>query len=276
MPSDSLRKTLDAIKNFAESISKHYESQKGQIKTPLEVHGNIEAGLPKEISEYYKSEQADRPTKNLRDKYRFRLEIGGIVLALVIAIATVCTLKIFNGQLGEMRSQTTAIQGQMRLEQRPWIKIESGPINIKQGFPLSTTFTFTNTGQSPASHISGELVLDVFPDGQTFPLQRTCGVLLATGILFRDGKLVQPVISQRMSSDGKMCDPKPLSPEDGKGAQNGLYFFAAGARVTYDDEFGVHHWTQYCQWFGIPPHSYRAQSCTAFNATDTNILGDNK
>ena len=79
------------------------------------------------------------------------MEFVGVIIALVIAVLTLCSLFIFNGQLNEMRRQT-------EVSERPWLSVEAKPnsgltfVN-KQQPVVAIKFSIKNVGKSIAKNI---------------------------------------------------------------------------------------------------------------------------
>jgi hypothetical protein len=149
-----------AIKEHTESVTKYQQSEESQRQQLAETEINTAVRLPAEVTEYYHSEQGERPVKNLRENVRIILEIGAVVAAFALAGITLFTLHTFNRQLTQMKEQTKtlsqqaaqsaqdsrqqlelsrkqvvaaqgsvkAIEGQTRQDQRSWIKFEIGKL----------------------------------------------------------------------------------------------------------------------------------------------------
>jgi len=112
-----------ALNRLTETISEYEQSKSAQKKPETDTVPKVEVGLPPEITEYCRSEQADRRIKNKRDKIRIRLEVTGILVALAIAYLTFRSLIVFNGQLIVMKQQT-------EISERPWLSVEPKPIRL--------------------------------------------------------------------------------------------------------------------------------------------------
>jgi hypothetical protein len=216
MPDDSVSTWLaaihKAIKEHAEAVEKYQQSEVSQRQQQAEAEVKTVVRLPIEVSEYYRSEQRDRPISTRRDTVRLILEIVGVVLALAIAVLTLCSLFIFNGQLRQMQQaneasevesriarrharqelrvaqqqakaaqdSAKAIEGQTFQSERPWVAVSIAPASdfqydeVRGGF-LTLKFTLTNVGHSLAKYTS---VWTDLPMNEKWPesMKRICAI----------------------------------------------------------------------------------------------------
>jgi hypothetical protein len=61
-----------------------------------------------------------------------------------------------------------------------------------------------------------------------------------------------------------------LSKEELTSLKAGDTYVAAHGKVTYDDVYGVPHWSQICSWTPYARGGYNALSCTKYNTVDKN------
>jgi hypothetical protein len=151
-----VKKSLDRL---VETISESQQSKSAQGKPETQTESKTVVRLPVEVTEYYRSAQSDRPKQNRRDRLRLRLEIIGVILASAIAVSTLCSLFIFNGQLKEMQRAT-------EISERPWLSVEAAPVNglvfvNGEQAVLKLNLSIKNVGKSIAK--------DVQTDAKMFP-----------------------------------------------------------------------------------------------------------
>lgn len=152
-----VKKSLDRL---VETISEYQQS-----KPETQAESKVIVGLPVEITEYYRSKQSAPPIQGRRDKLRLGLEVLGVFLALAIAVFTLCSLFIFNGQLREMRRQT-------EISERPWLSVQIKPqiLNFVNGSQavLGVKISMTNVGKSIAKNI--RVSVKLFPTNPSLPI----------------------------------------------------------------------------------------------------------
>lgn len=110
-----------AINGHAESLARYQRSEAHQRQHEPQAEVKSVVRLPVEVTEYYRSEQGERRVKGRKEKIRLLMEALGLVFALSLAVLTLCTLKVFNGQLAEMKKQTKSAQQFFRTGNRPYI-----------------------------------------------------------------------------------------------------------------------------------------------------------
>jgi hypothetical protein len=172
-----IQKTLQTL---VESIDEQQQTERARDEQKP-VHADV--GLPIEISEYYRSEQTERPEKNFRERLRMSLEIAGVILAAALALLTLFTLRVFRKQLWEAQNQTavfrqqadqakqdaaaqlsvakdalTAEQERFVNEQRPYVWsgiTEPNQPAMAPDQPVYWNWHYTNYGKTPAVGAAG-------------------------------------------------------------------------------------------------------------------------
>lgn len=104
-----IKQVLDRL---VEAITEYQQANQAKEKEKLDTEVKAVVRLPVEITKYYESEERERPKTSNRDKIRMYLEIAGVAAAVGLAVITLCTLRVFNEQLVEMRKQTTTLSHQ--------------------------------------------------------------------------------------------------------------------------------------------------------------------
>lgn len=215
-------------------------------------------------------------------------------------------LSILEGQLTEQQKSTQAVTSQMRQDQRPWLRVEFAPtagasndptrpqasLRLATGQPIhGITIRIRNSGKTPAEVVTADFVIQIatinnamrFPPEPGLrrrlhrgdrPPDQAVGDSLAdpnvlinhieTGVIFPDSFAERELVRQRM--DQQRLVDIPLSFDEGLAMLNGALMYVTG-RVEYIDEFGTHHWTDFCRALSDAPENSR---CAKYNAVDSN------
>lgn len=240
--------------------------------------------------------------------------------ALLFAVGAV-TLRVFYRQFGEMQAQTSilssqaqqaatdsiesakkvekqlavadkqakaaqdsvkAIQRQMRVDQRPWIRpftTNTADINLVDNQPISITFRYRNLGKTPAKAIRGAIFIEVVKREEPpklvefFTTRRPVIApdrdfyMTATGILFPDGIMESP-ISRTRPKPGGGSEEAPLTPTEHADLMAGRSYIAIHGAIGYVDVFDVFHWTRFCSWHSYAQGVFASGKCASYNAVD--------
>jgi uncharacterized repeat protein (TIGR01451 family) len=156
----------------------------------------------------------------------------------------------------------------LALPDKPGSDISS--VHADVGQPMTYPLGIKNTGKTPARNMIAKIFLDIIDSDQEPPLSRVADAtyergIITAGILFPDSDIKQPII--RPTQDGKA---RLTTDSEVKALQEGKAYIAIYGIITYDDVFGVHHWTKFCKWQGVPNSTYHASQCTAYNSVDGN------
>lgn len=168
-----------------------------------------------------------------------------------------------------------AIQRQMRVDQRPWIKLSANfaTFAVKVGDTIKASTSFQETGKTAAMEIMAEWVIDLVDDGTTlkFPF-KVPRAFYTTGVLYpSDPQVTQDVFWLTYDpKDKTKTIIRTFTVDDVKKLNDGAAFIIVYGRVRYVDGFHIHHWTHYCSWTFSKPGSYHASQCPAYNRVDKN------
>jgi hypothetical protein len=80
----SLSQIKTDFQKFIETTTKYQQSAETDRQKSV---ADPTVRLPVEISEYYRSEQSERPKNDFRENLKIGLEFAGVFLALVVAIS---------------------------------------------------------------------------------------------------------------------------------------------------------------------------------------------
>ncbi|HTB93086.1 MAG TPA: hypothetical protein VK728_09670 [Candidatus Sulfotelmatobacter sp.] len=159
-----------AIKEHTEAAKKNQQANARERQQQAQSEAKTVVRLPVEVTEYYRSEQSDRPIQNRRDGIRLWLEIIGVIVGLAIAAFTLGSLFIFDGQLKEMKRQT-------EISERPWLSIEPKPIWLN--------WVDNPTGKQPVlvlrlsvKNVGKSIAKDIQIDAKMFPTKAGMPVAL--------------------------------------------------------------------------------------------------
>jgi hypothetical protein len=186
-------------------------------------------------------------------------------------------LTIARQQAKAAQDGVTAIQRQMRLDQRPWLRLratgDAGNVDI--GREITSAVTLQNTGKTAALSVLSELVIEKVMNGSklTFPYIRPRNRLHAGAI--HPGDPAIPQRAQWLKDDPQHRGgtiPRTLTADDVRDFAEGKAFLVIYGRVAYKDEFGINHWTHFCDWTTAEQKAkYYANACTAYNSVDKNF-----
>jgi hypothetical protein len=172
-------------------------------------------------------------------------------------------------------------------DERAWVEIKWSPDNgddpghshlaVAPGSPASSPLKIMNIGKTAAKNISEADYVELrgFSDEVNLSCVDTpqiCPHLTSTtGIMFPSTHI--DVVATRMTN-GR--EPRITTLEEANAWMKGQVYIAVFGKVTYDDVFGVNHWTKFCFWGNsdITPLNTisvsASRSCTAYNAVDDN------
>lgn len=181
-------------------------------------------------------------------------------------------------------NQAIAMNGQldqMQLDERPWIKITWDPNVLHVGSAKMLMLHFTNTGKTPALNPDANVAMKGVKYGEkTFDFGGNLPTTdIHTGVIFPDPKGIDYMISRLkiLPFENITVIPPPLDPitEPEMDAYNAnKMYFVVFARVTYNDQSGGKHWTQFCIYIAkdndLMPGEPAAENCVAYNAVDSN------
>jgi hypothetical protein len=259
-----LKAIHQTMQKYAEAAARHQEAEAGAAQRQAEAEATREVRLPVEITNYYQAEGHDRDGKEKREKFRTGLEFAGVIVASILAIATLCTLWVFYEQLCAMRKgnadaqkaaqaeiaaakdNVAAVRTQMRQDERAWIDVHYEIGQFVENKPLTMYVTISDTGKTPAEHIDGRFFVEKVMAGQN-PRFGTVGTIFGSGILFpsepmRDVPLQSAITNTRTLK----VTPIRMTSTDASDYLSGKALMVLHGEIRYDDVFGVHHWLRVC------------------------------
>jgi len=212
-------------------------------------------------------------------------------------------LDLVRQQVAAAQNSARAIQRQMRVDQRPRIKVElvggepapgagpkdtqPGTLNIFPDKPWNLKVRFTNTGKTAAQNLSGaisiQLVakgkkpyipkhkLTIVLDGQSsnskFPAIPAQG--FQASLVYAGDSFEGYYDRVRVTGDGKIVS-SPLSFPEGVGLSNKSMYLVIWGEVTYMDVFGFEHWTRFCGGTDVEGGSIPSKRCASYSSVDSN------
>ncbi|MBZ5562341.1 MAG: hypothetical protein LAP13_07960 [Acidobacteriia bacterium] len=260
------------------------ESKNEQTDTPSPgpVRSEDRAILPEPKRAYSEGNKEPNvnPLPNIRPIEWFQL-LANCVLA-VIGIFVLC---VYWGQLKEMRMATKAAIGAaqaardtadsaketMRLNERAWITYGMVNNQLLDNQPIETPVQIGNTGKTPASKVTGDIVSELLTRGQS------PAFIYATG--HPRSHLRQSTIlpNQQIHMNVAVLKKGKARPElvpytSGirKRLESGELFIVVYGTLTYSDIFGVSHWLHFCSFGGPHIGSNGPQKCNEYNQVDSN------
>ena len=163
----------------------------------------------------------------------------------------------------------------MKNDERAWIRVGSPIENPPDQFtvepdkPIIFPTTISNIGKTAARNVHGKVFIDLLQSGQEVSLgcvdSDTCPATeLTTGIIFPTDFTTGAVIL--VTPQRTIRNATQAEAEAWKAGNN---YIAVYGIVTYDDVFGVSHWTKFCLWKGGNSKStYMAQNCAKYSEVD--------
>ncbi len=246
-----VKNTLDRL---VKAITEYQQADTTRAEQEAQAELKAVVRLPAEVTEYYRSEQRERPVKNRDENIRMAFEGLALLAAICLAILTFSTLVTLKGQLTQMQRQTCIQQQASINAERAWVGLAGTPqVEVsslqQQKFTANIQLTLQNFGKGPALNASagGQFALHghvqevqnatcnlIFPMvglKPTAPVASNLGDLLTKTqwgtIIFPN----QPV-TESVASQGKSADI--LNQE----------VFLVGC-IVYRDQFEEAHWTKF-------------------------------
>jgi len=185
---------------------------------------------------------------------------------LALAVTGIYQYTVINRQLDVMRKDERAWVEFLPLPDKPGSDITS--VHLDPGQPMTYPLGIKNTGKTPARNMVTKIYLDIVDASQEPPLERVVtdtyerGVITA-GIVFPDGDIKQPIV--RPTENGK---PRLTTDSEVNAVREAKAYIAIYGIITYDDVFGVHHWTKFCKWQAAAAGTFHTAQCTAYNNVD--------
>jgi hypothetical protein len=145
----------------------------------------------------------------------------------------------------------------MRKDERAWLQVKSQipfskevdqPFQLEAGKDLTFPLVLSNIGKTPAKNIVVVAFVKTRSIYEVPPLEcvdqgNTCTPNGAsTGILFPNDHFDFPSVRVDQNGNIKVTDQEFTAWKEGQ-----IYAVVFG-KVTYDDAFGLSHWTKFCSW----------------------------
>ncbi len=214
-------------------------------------------------------------------------------------------LDITERQANAAQASVKAIQRQMRLDQRPWLKFEIGGqvINDKNPNDIIKSVTFAegqvprvpvrlvNVGKTAARGVHGIIVLEIVPLGKdpNLPQRKKKYLFLAGGPIptrpkapvraatpIKGGDIFPGMYSEvpidrvHIRSNGRAVEGFPLGHQEALSLLSDKAYLSFYGEFFYSDIFGVKHWTRFCSMYTVNGTPVDSEKCADFSDVDTN------
>jgi hypothetical protein len=211
----------------------------------------------------------------------------GSVDTHTLAEAAKTTAEATQAQVGNTAAETAALQDQvnaiktqMRQDQRPYVEITLGgpgpnkPFEVKMPNNLvNLPLKITVWGKTPAKHVHGRLFLEIVKVNQDPLLDKNTVPPLDTfsGIVFPGVPGELRAVRMKAKNGNKLGEFDLLKDWEASDISASRSYLAAYGTYTYDDSFGVQHWTKFCVSFqATNPITYPTPGCVRYNEVDNN------
>lgn len=215
------------------------------------------------------------------------------------AVESYQQIKNARQQVVAAQASADAISRQMRIDQRPWIKVELAgePMGSERvaygvvvGGPLMFPIKLTNTGKTPARNITADVMIDVVPKGQEPKLIRTISIHykrtspipkrfqnkanlrpddnFIVGRIFAGNHTIRNVT--RFEIKNSAASPQVLSVDEANSIARKESYVLLDGQIHYSDIFGSNHWTRFCTTFFMDGTTRESAKCAHYAADDGN------
>ena len=188
-----------------------------------------------------------------------------LILESVAVVAAVAVLAVYALQLRVMY-QTE------KIDQRAWVSVTMGDLEINKGKPVTAQLHFSNTGKTPARNAQGFARIKMVSVGDEVKLEDLAGLhsvtRLVVGNLFpNESNADLTVYMVTDAKPGETAQPIIADQDMFNAATNRTHYFLIYGRISYDDALGNSHWVGFCGlseniYFDTPP------PCLAYNDFD--------
>jgi hypothetical protein len=232
-------KKADTIKNHRTANKQH---KKGDAPTPAKGQIHTKHSTDNKSSPENKPHPEGHPAWKIRwwrlrikyaamNKWRF---FEGLGILAAVFYAGIAYLQWFDANKN------------FRVDQRAWVqvRVKNDPKTLEDYKNPSQLIEIVNVGKSPATHIvvttQGEILDNAI--GSSFDYG-TPGYRLTIGILFPNA-----------TEETRMGSPIAFSERQRNDLAEGNSYLTEYASVTFNDIFGVSHWTHFCVYrvFAVP------------------------
>lgn len=197
--------------------------------------------------------------------------------ASVKAVQWLAQLKIAQLQVKAAQDSATAIQRQMRQDQRAWVNARQVGVQFDVGKPISIGLAVQNTGKTPARRFHGVFKLEVLNNTEEPTFNYSAKYLLRTAGQILPGEQIPLGLTLLIPAKGtETVQPTLLTQDFADKYNKGQIWIAGEGTISYEDIFGIKHWTNVCRFtFKVPAESIAstppsANKCANYNNTDDN------
>jgi hypothetical protein len=185
-----------------------------------------------------------------------------IGLTAILALVGIVQACIYYGQF------TT-----QRLDERAWVSIAVDPsIPAQNDVQIFWPLHINNVGKTFASHIEGDFFATVLKKGESPQFDYSIGHphrKIYVGGIFPNEAL--PQTSIRVEKYGPHTpEPVLMTQELRQAIASNEQAIVVYGIIQYDDIFGVHHWTQFCNGTGDALQLDAIKKCINYNNADSN------
>lgn len=239
-----LTRLSDRLKNLKDAVSQQRQSDNKGNDTPAVTVTELRTQVPIRV---------DTKTKKSKPEWVWAVIKGTLEIVTVIAVLVYTAVSYGNWQEQIDATNFAGIQAKksrqalnetiknFRLDQRPWIGVESYDLNATDG-PINVAIKFTNSGKTPAFHAAIAFETSCLPLGKPEPSPsytrrdaKSRSIVMPSGVLW-----------------GKMEDSAICNAENTALLKLGKATIYVLATVWYDDEFRQPHHTDVCAYTDIP------------------------
>jgi hypothetical protein len=234
-----------------------------KVRGDIYVRGEIESNRPASLS---KEHYAEREEDKASARHNFWVGVGTF-----IAVAIYAGITFWQGRL--TRESIDKNTEQFRVDQRAWVSMSVDPvIPIQNDVQIMWPLHIHNVGKTFAKNIEGDFFATVLAKGDSPQFDYSVGHphrKINVGGIFPNEAL--PQISIRIEQYGPHIPEAILMTQELRQAiaSNQRAIIVYG-RITYDDIFGVHHWTQFCNGTGDALQFASIKNCINYNDADNN------
>jgi hypothetical protein len=166
----------------------------------------------------------------------------------------------------------------MQKDQRAWIiPAPIGP-QLSLDKPLIALLQYTNTGKTIGKKFTSTMRIEIMnaADGPTVDYSNPLLNSWLEGNLVVPNTPLQQRIDARRMATGTKTEEIIFTQDLKEKYEEGLVWFSVEGIVTYNDIFGIRHWTQFCGVIASPPKDPFAPylpgitKCAQYNDTDNN------
>ena len=196
--------------------------------------------------------------------------------AWTVAITAIIAV-IYFMQLSAMRDTVEVTRRSAERQDRAWVAVKpKGPFNVVTGAPVGIPFSLINFGKTPARHIHTDLWAKFIPVTSLEEMSETGPRMeMETGDLFpgnvnelEDFSTMQA--QRQRPKGGHETENWPIESGEVSDFGAGNIYQVTYMVVSYDDIFGIHHWTRFCVFNTRTGAAPNTSACVSYNREDDN------